>query len=278
MKIKQALTWATTKLKSSTSPSLDAEVLLSYILNQSKEFLLTHPEMNIGWLQKIRFKKIINKRSTGVPVAYLIHSKEFYGRDFYVDSQVLIPRPETELIIEEIKKIVKSELTIADIGTGSGCIAITLAKELPQTKILATDISAKALQVAQTNAKNLGANVNFTQGDLLEPIKDKKIDILVANLPYGWKQWKNNTSAETISLQFEPKISLFTKDDGLYLYKRLFDQVAKLKYKPKFILGEFDPRQTEKITKIIIKYFPTAQIQIKKDLADLDRLLIIKLS
>lgn len=276
MIIKEALQYATEKI-TSTSPVLDAEVLLCFALGKPKEFLYTNPETKLTDKQQELFEKYTERRSTGEPIAYITNEKEFYGRTFYIDNSVLIPRPDTEILIDEVKNYSKSGDIIADVGTGSGCIAITLAKELPNTTVLATDISPDALEVAQKNAKTLDAHVIFSEGNLLKPLTDQKLDIIVANLPYGWKEWKNNTSAETKGLSFEPQIALFTEENGLKLYKELFEQISNQEKKLRLIIGEFDPRQTDELKKIVKNYFPQSTLEIKKDLAGLDRLAIIKL-
>lgn len=280
MTVRQALIWASKILKTGKikTASLDAEVLLSFTINKPKEFAYTHPEKKLTKKQLINFKNLINQRLAGKPVAYLRNAKEFYDRDFYVDNNVLIPRPETEILVDEtlIKAKKYKPQTIADIGTGSGCVAITLAKKLPKAKIYAVDISQKALDIAKKNAKKHKVKINFFQGDLINPLNNKKVDIMVANLPYGWKQWNNINSAANSSLKFEPPISLFTKEKGLYLYRRLFEQINKRRQKPSLILCEFDPRQKNDLQKIIKKYLPNSKLEIKKDLARLNRIFIIK--
>lgn len=284
MNIKQISSWATNKLlaKKIKTAALDAEVLLSFVLNKPKEFLYTHPEYKLTKQQITRFKQLVSRRSKCEPVAYLKNTKEFYGLDFLVDKRVLIPRPETELLVEEVLKQLRAQSSelraVADIGTGSGCIIISLAKALMEhITCYATDISQKALQVAKLNAKQYKVKMRFYHGNLLEPLKNEKIDIVVANLPYGWKQWNNNTSAETSSLKFEPQQALFTKENGLYFYRLFLEQLAKRVQKPKLVFIEFDPRQTSSLKKLIKKYLQKSKLEIKKDLAGLNRLLIIKL-
>lgn len=277
MTVKQAIVWATIKLQTSASPNLDAEVLLSYVLEKSREYLYTHPQKELSLLQKIKFKKNIAKRALGVPVAYITHVREFFGFDFYVDKNVLVPRPETEMLVAETIKLATPGQLIADIGTGSGCIAIALAKNL-KNKIIATDISPKALKIAMKNAEDLKVNIDFISGDLLNPVINQKIDLLIANLPYGSPEiWENNDDPKSKALKFEPNIALYAKDKGLESYQRLFEQIADLKHRPTYILIEIDPSQPQMIAKIIKKYFPQSKIEIKKDLASLDRVLIAKL-
>ena len=292
MTINQALVAATKKIKNKKikTASLDAEVLLAFILKKLKEYLYTCPQKELSKKQIASFKNLISRRIKNEPIAYLTKNKEFFGLNFYVDRRALIPRPETELLVEEVINRIKNQelriknqsLTIADIGAGCGCIAITLAKILPTIcdkrfaiSYYATDISKSALLIAKKNAKKHQTKVKFFQGDLLTPLKNKSIDVVVANLPYGWQQWKNNTLAENRGLKFEPPKAIFTKEKGLYLYRRLFQQITKRKQKPRFILGEFDPRQKKYLQKITKEQFPQYQLKIKKDLASLNRIFVL---
>ncbi len=286
MTVQKTLVWAITKLReTSPSPSLDAEVLFSFTLKKQKEFLYTHSEYQLTKNQRKKLNNLINRRVKGEPIAYITNTKEFHGLDFFINKNVLIPRPETELLVEEVinktlrQKIKKTKFKIADIGTGSGCIIISIAKscKLKAISCYATDISKPALAVAKKNAKKHKVKIKFLYGNLLEPLKNKKIDIVVANLPYGWQQWKNNTSARTSGLKFEPQKALFAKENGLYLYYKFFEQIAKRRQKPELILGEFDPRQKIGMQKSIKKHLPQYCLEIKKDLAKLDRMFILKL-
>lgn len=279
MTIKQALLFANSKIKTQTS-YLDTEVLLSFVLKKSKEFIFTNPDQKLTKPQEKKFVNLVKRREKFEPIAYLIGKKEWFDLDFFVDKNVLIPRPETEMIVEETLKIAANKkLTIADIGTGSGCIAITLNKKLPQTKIYATDISSLALKIAKKNNKFHKTNVKFYRGNLLEPIKAKKLDLIVANLPYGsTKIWKNFTLEQKTSLTYEPKLALYTENYGLAKYEELFKQITKFKLSPKYILVEIDPDQSLKIKSLIKQNFPQTSIEIKKDLARLDRICIIKLN
>ncbi|MFA5021520.1 MAG: peptide chain release factor N(5)-glutamine methyltransferase [Patescibacteria group bacterium] len=289
MTIQEALKIFTKKLqaKKNKTAALDAEVLLSFVIKKPKEFLYSHSEAKLTKLQLKKLSKLAARRTKGEPIAYLVKQKEFFGLSFLVDKRVLIPRPETELLVEEVIKEIRDQrsgirderLSVADIGTGSGCIIISLAKsyKIKAISYLATDNSKLALQVAKLNAKTHQVKIKFLHGNLLKPLKNVKIDILIANLPYGWPQWKNNSSMQTAALKFEPKNALFAKENGLYLYHQLFEQIAKRKQKPKFIFIEFDPRQKTKLQKLLKKYLPNYQVEIKKDLAGLNRILVIKL-
>lgn len=186
----------------------------------------------------------------------------FYGRDFVVTPDVLMPRPETEQLIDKVKslaglpilpgvkpskRILKINPKILDVGTGSGCIAITVKKELPEAEATGVDISLPALKIAEKNAKNLQANINLKQSDLLENCNEK-YDIIIANLPYvdpGWDWLDKN------SLSKEPSLALYAKDHGLALIKRL---ISEIKYKPEYLILEADPCQHDEIIGYAKKY------------------------
>ncbi|MFH0779931.1 MAG: peptide chain release factor N(5)-glutamine methyltransferase [Parcubacteria group bacterium] len=277
MNIKTALFNATKKLKQKkiTSALLDAEVILSFVVKKSREFIFAHPEHELTTKQLKHFKSLIDKRATHCPVAYITNNKEFYRLDFFVDKNVLIPRPETELLTEEIIKTAKQQnsKTIADIGAGSGCIAISITKNIPNVRVIATDISASALKIAKRNAgrHNVLNRIKFYQGDLLKPICNKKIDIIVANLPYL-------PGKKIRALKHEPQNALYAEKNGLAIYDKLFQQIASLKHLPKFILIEIDPRQTTSMKNVIGKYILKTKINILKDLSGKNRAVKIQLA
>ncbi|MBI5621993.1 peptide chain release factor N(5)-glutamine methyltransferase [Candidatus Falkowbacteria bacterium] len=285
LSLRQTLTLAVQQLQPSKTKiaTLDAEILLSHILKKPKEYLYTHPEKILTRRQHAAFQKLIARRTKGEPIAYLVGHKEFFGLDFTINKNALIPRPETELLVEETLNqlpTTSSQLSaIADIGTGSGCIAVAIAKHAPKTKIYGTDVSAKTLALAKTNAHRhqVSHRITFLPGSLLAPLKNIKLDALVANLPYGWSNWKNNTSAETIGLRFEPPRALFTGERGLKLYRQFLKQMAKRQQQPRLMLLEFDPRQTKAFTKLIKQILPHYSLEIKKDLLGHNRLIILNL-
>lgn len=173
------------------------------------------------------------------PLAYLLGQKEFYGRLFTVTPDVLIPRPDSEDIIDLLNQIKPTNLL--DVGTGSGCLAISAKLELPQTNVTASDVSHAALKIAQLNADSLKAQINFKKSDLLTNIT-KNYDCIVANLPYVSTNWP--TSAE---LKFEPELALYANDNGLSLVKKLVRQATKLQTTQQSLLLEADPRQHQTI-------------------------------
>lgn len=285
MNISSALKWATMALKKSTdhkdSAELDAEILLADALSLTREILFTHPEEKIKLSNLAKFKKLVKRRAAHEPIAYLIGKKEFFGLLFNVNKNVLIPRPETELIVEEaITRIRNKESrirNIIDVGTGSGAIAITLAKYLPNTKIIATDISAAALAVAKKNARWHGVNkkIKFIKINLLPANLKPQIPYLItANLPYlPTSRYK---IADQEIKKFEPKRAFVGGSDGLDLIKKLLIKIKKQNLRGVVML-EIYPLQKNKLSAVCKKLFPKANFEIKKDLAGKPRLFIISL-
>lgn len=295
MTINQALIWAAKKLSRHTVgiptvmsgknrydyPALDAEILLSHATNRTKEELLIHPETKLSAEQFKKFSKIVQKRGHNEPIAYIIGEKEFFGLKFFVNKNVLIPRPETELLAEEaLTRIRNKELgirNIIDIGTGSGAIAVALAKNLPKTKIIATDISVAALKIAKYNAKTHGvaSRIKFIKTNLLPSfLIPNSLFLIIANLPYlPTRVWKNTMPDVK---KFEPKEALLGGIDGLKIIKRLLTKIKKQNIHG-MVLLEIDPSQKSKLQKFISKLFPQAVLEIKKDLAGLFRLMVIKI-
>lgn len=275
-------------LKTSSLPRAEAETLLAFFLNKNREFILTHPETIISPAIHKKFRAGEKKRLQNWPLAYLTGHKEFYGLDFRVSPVVLVPRPETEMLVEEIVKMAaeKKQPLIIDLGTGSGAIIISLASELrrlvpaifKQTKFLALDISRPALKMAQTNARQhkLNRKIKFSSGDLLAPImtrlKNREL-IIAANLPYL-------TPAQikiSPTIKREPRLALDGGQDGLKYYRRLFRQLKDTPFSGATVFCEIDQKQDKEIANLAKKYWPAAEIEIKKDLAGRKRLVIIKL-
>lgn len=276
----------------------DIEILIAHELKKDKIFIFTHPEHELNFWQVFKIENSLKKRQKNIPLAYLTKEKEFYGRTFFVNKNTLVPRPETELIIENVlEQIENSEnknYLIVDIGTGSGIIPITLARELENNneknfKFIATDISKKALKVAKRNSihHKIENKINFYQSDLLKNKKSQKEIknfngeiILIANLPYVNENFKKNLfkKEESKALQFEPEIALWSDDKGLNHYERLIKEIKEFFNKNKKLTTylEINPEQPNYLTKKIKNIFPTAKIKFKKDLANLDRLCIWK--
>lgn len=213
----------------------DALVLLADLFDKDKSWVHAHPDYEIDALQVRELEYKLNKRLQHVPLAYIRGFNEFYGRQFTVNSKVLIPRPESESFINILESI-SSEFEvprIADIGTGSGCLGITAALEIPESLVHIYDIDPGALGVAFHNARQYNLNLQYFESDLLANLQRGKYDILLANLPYVPKGLV--TSPE---IEMEPALALFSGIDGLSHYRKFWKQVRNLEFKPTFILAE----------------------------------------
>jgi release factor glutamine methyltransferase len=231
-----------------TSARLDAELLLAHVLEQSREWCLAHDDQPLSAAQLRQLDQLLTRRLNREPIAYILGRKEFYSRDFLVTPDVLIPRPETEQLVESVESLLAEDSKIIDVGCGSGCIGITLKLECPTSNVTLSDISQSALAVANTNAARLGAEVEIVQSDLLDNISGR-FDIIVANLPYVDRNWP--VSPET---KFEPPAALFAPDSGLALVKRLIVTAPQHLTPSGYLVLEFDPRQLVEIEKCCKKY------------------------
>lgn len=219
---------------------LDVLVLLEDVLELGRAHLLAHPELSIPPPQIAKLNTFIVQREQHIPLAYIRGRVAFFGRDFIVNKHVLVPRPETEAMIEILKSIaLPPRPRIADIGTGSGCIGITAALELPGSEVYLYDIDRPAMDVARANVVALHARVHIARMDLLSAT-DKQFDIICANLPYVPDAYPINEAA-----RHEPKLALFAGSDGLDLYRTFWSQIQALLQAPRFVLTESLPEQHE---------------------------------
>lgn len=244
-----ALDWirqASVSLKGSgiETARLDAMVLLEYITKVPREEQLAHMDKAINWRSLRKLQKALKKRQHHYPVAYITGQKDFYGLMFKVTQDVLIPRPETESLVELAVKYAPKRARLLDMGTGSGCIALSIARTRPDLAITASDNSQKALYVAQQNANNLGLDVVFIKSNLFKSIRTK-YDVITANLPYVPDTAK--TSPETA---FEPFNALFGGNDGLDIYRAFFSQVDNYIAQRGLIILEAEPNQHSELKKI----------------------------
>src|SRR5256884_5054596 len=259
---------------------LDAQVLLGYVLNADRARLYTYPERLLTPQQEEQFHLLLERRKRGEPVAYLVGHKEFFGLDFLVDKRVLIPRPETELLVEVALNGIRAMLDaghtplFADIGTGSGAIPITLAVQEPRLPSLyATDISAEALEVARINCQrhSVEQRVRLLHGDLLSPLPEP-VDVLTANLPYV------GTGEDMLAPDvraYEPHLALFSGTHGLDLLYRFFteaQQSGKLK-EHALLLLEIGYQQREPLKRLLSELWPQATVTFAKDFSGWDRLI-----
>jgi release factor glutamine methyltransferase len=279
MNLKQALahTRKTLRDKEIEDASLEGEILLRYILGVDRAHLFSHLEYQLDFEQKKALDRALKRRLNGEPTAYLTGHREFYGLDFFVNRRVLIPRPETELIIEKaIEMAGKRKITtIADIGTGSGAIAISLAVNLPQVTVYATDISAPALEVAAKNCHNYGVanRVILLQGNMLEPLTEP-VDIIIANLPYV----KASDLAAQENLTFEPPLALNGGEDGLDIIRTFCNQAGEKLNPEGCLLLEIGQGQAAPVTVLLKKAFPRGLIEISRDLAGIARVVSLCLT
>ncbi len=221
------------------SARLDSELLLAFHLKKPREYLLAHPETVLRKGPSFaQLGKLLERRLKREPIAYITGKKEFYGRKFTVTPDVLIPRPESEAIIEIVKELsLEKDDVLIDIGTGSGALALSIKCELPYLTVIASDISHAALHIAQTNARLLQADVTFMASDLLSSLS-LTTRVIVANLPYVDKTW--NVSPETA---YEPQGALFAENNGLKLIKKLITQTSTSLHHQGFLVLEADNRQ-----------------------------------
>lgn len=221
----------------------DCLVLLADLFGKDKSWVHAHPEHELDNLQERELEYKLNKRLSRVPLAYIRGFSEFYGRKFTVNSNVMVPRPESEGFIDLLKSLEFEAPRIADIGTGSGCLGVTAALELPESEVDLYDISPVALAVAEHNARQYGLKLNYYESDLLKGFSDsEKYNILLTNLPYVPKGMV--TSPE---IQKEPALALFSGPDGLDHYRKFWQQVRGLSTKPQYILTESLENQHKKL-------------------------------
>ncbi len=275
MTISKQLSEATAKLAAVgiDSARLDAEVLLAYVLNTRRLALYVHIAKNISEEQIARYENLIKRRLEHVPVAYLVGSKEFMGMNFAVTPDVLIPRPDTEVlaqgVIEHLHEY-SGALKLADIGTGSGAICISILKYIEHITAAAVDISANALDIAKFNAEkfNVADRINFYEGNLLEPLKGQKFHVIVSNPPYIPSGEFKNLQPE---ISEEPHIALDGGADGLDFYRKIIDTAPDYLTDNGFLVFEVGQNQAGSVSKLIKAGGKFSSIEIWKDLANIER-------
>lgn len=275
--------------------SLDLDLLIGHILKKERELILSHPEFKIPNNKLRQLEKNIIRRLKNEPLAYITREKEFYGLNFLVNRSTLIPRPETELLVNLALETIKNHLTRAkkinfiDIGTGSGSIIISVLKNIENEtqaqnlNFIAIDSSKKALVIAKKNAKNnfLDKRIKFIQGNLLNPLISIKkttyspILIITANLPYLSKEIYQNCPPQV--KKYEPKTALYSPQDGLGHYLKLFKQLKSFNSTEIILFLEISPEQKEILTPIIKKDLPHAKFDFKKDLSNRWRIVKIEI-
>jgi len=278
MTIKQLLTKGMIMLKSNQieSPKLKARLLLQYVLNKKREQLIIYDNEQITVAQEKAYIQNIEKLIKGIPLQHITNSQEFMKMNFFVNSDVLIPRPDTEILVEEAIKLGKEKKnpTILDLCTGSGAIAVSIAKYLPNAKVYASDISPKALEVAKINARNneVQDKIEFINSDLFEKIEGK-FDIIVSNPPYIRTEVIKTLDEE---VQKEPMLALDGGKDGLDFYRKIVEEAySHLKF-DSYLCFEIGYDQKEEVTEIVKKAKVYADTYCKKDLYGNDRVIVTK--
>jgi release factor glutamine methyltransferase len=267
------------------SARLDTEVLLAHVLKKERIFLYTHFDRPLSGHEREEFREMVKRRAQREPVAYILGEKEFYGRPFLVNEHTLIPRPETEHLIDGILKWEKEgsdairwdgPLKVLDIGTGTGCIGITLAAELGDVEVTAVDISSEALKMAAANAEALGVDskILFLQGDLLSSVVGQEFHLIVSNPPYVEEQERDNLSPDVVG--FEPGRALFAGDDGMDIIRRLIPGAALQLTSGGLFAMEFGSSQRQLVESCVGESW--AHYWIEKDLQGHPRALFAKRS
>ncbi|MBI4139192.1 peptide chain release factor N(5)-glutamine methyltransferase [Candidatus Uhrbacteria bacterium] len=267
---------------------LEAEILLAHVLKKDRAWLHTHSDRSLPTAHRSLFQKLLARRLRYEPIAYITGEKEFYGLPFFVDKRALIPRPESELLVDlalHATSLLAYRPTglFWDVGTGTGAIAIAIAKHLPKTRVFASDISASALTLAKKNAKrHKTKNLTFLKANLLDAHVRRYLPtrllaysplIITANLPYLPESDKKTLDPDVV--EYEPSSALFAGKDGLELIEKFLRQLASSNTRFSHLFLEYDPPQTKKLRALAKSLFPSAQITVHKDLAGRDRVLHI---
>jgi len=293
--IYQALRWAREALTNvgAETPDLDAEILLAHNLGQTRAWLYAHPEFDLTPEAASAYVALIQRRAVGEPVAYITGRKEFFGLEFIVTPAVLVPRPETELLVEICLGRLSQRAagcTIVDVGTGSGVLAVTLAVHLPQAHLIAVDVSAAALAVARRNAVRHGVSdrIAFVVADLIEPF-GVAADVIAANLPYlrrdempddrpsrdGEARPDKNHTRSCHPLAWEPRGALDGGTDGLHWIRRLLQSAGGRLRRGGMLVVEMGAGQGPALLSLARQLFPEADVAIHRDYAGLDRVLVV---
>jgi release factor glutamine methyltransferase len=264
-----------------SSARADAQILLGEVLGADTAWMLAHGAEELDDDLLDVFGLLLGERMRGVPIAYLTHKAGFYGREFYVDESVLVPRPETERVVEAALEDLRARrrdgqgLRVLDVGTGSGALAITLAAELPRLRVTATDLSGAALEVARRNARSLGVGdrVRFLEGDLAEAVATERFDCVVANLPYVPSR---DVPVPPDPAGFEPVLALDGGADGLDAYRRLLRSLDDAAQPDASLFLEAAPPTAGGLARLVAEARPGARIEIGKDYAGLERFVSVK--
>ena len=280
MTIKELLNQGTLMLKNEEidAPKNKARAILQFTLKVSREHLIIYDSNQVTQKQREEYIKNIKRLIMGEPLQYIVGTQEFMKLTFFVTKDVLIPQPDTEILVEEVIKIAKTieNPTVLDLCTGSGAIAVSVAKNVPNVKIIATDISKEAIEIAKQNAKYNGVlnNIKFIESNLLEKIKEQKFNIIVSNPPYI------PTSEIKVlpkDVQQEPKIALDGGKDGLDFYRKIYKNGYEYLERQGYLCVEIGYNQRESVRKIIDSQKRYVETYYKKDLCQNDRVIVTRI-
>ncbi|WP_077215078.1 peptide chain release factor N(5)-glutamine methyltransferase [Bacillus dakarensis] len=282
-KVFEALKWASSFLTQQGRDENAGELLLRHYMGVSRSSLYASLRDELSEEVWQSFQKAVHLHAGGEPVQYIIGYEEFYGRRFMVNKEVLIPRPETEeLIVEALKRISTlfgndESLKAADIGTGSGAIAVTLKLEKPALAVTATDIAQESLAVAEHNANMLGAEIEFIQGDLLQPLinRGEKFDVILSNPPYIPQG--DLESMSVVVTEHEPHRALFAGEDGLDLYLRMMEELPYVLRRKALVGFEIGAGQSEAVSNMLRTAFPQSKVDVVYDINGKDRMVFAEI-
>jgi len=269
----------TQSIRDKTSfPLIEIHAIVSHILAQPREWIITHPENALSEAQISQLNKAVRRLLDGEPLAYITNKRSFFGSDFFIDQRVLVPRPETELLVELAIDWLKENpecRSVIDTGTGSGIIAISITNEIPDARVIAVDVSADALEVANINVRNHGLQNRITlkRSDLLDGV-DEPADLIVANLPYI----PSDAPEISTTLRHEPRLALDGGEDGLRSIAKLIDQSAKMITPGGCAILEIQYNHGIAVMEMAARRFPRALISLHRDLASIPRVVRIQLS
>jgi release factor glutamine methyltransferase len=257
------------------SPRLNAELLMTFVLARERSYLYAYPERELTADEQSRYEEVIRERARGCPTQYITGHEEFWGLDLLVSPAVLIPRPETEHVVETVLELVKEypfdgpgRLKLLDVGTGSGCIALALASELPHAEIHACDISDDALEIARINAARLalGGRVLFRKSDLLSVYAGDRFDFVISNPPYVGEADTEKVQKQV--REFEPRIAVFSGHEGMDVYRRLVPQAKEALRPGGWFVAEIGFSEEAKVRELLEGW---AEIQVTADLQGIPR-------
>jgi len=264
------------------SPRLNAELLLLFVLGRERAYFYAYPERELTADEQSRYDDVVRERARGCPTQYITGHQEFWGLDLLVSPAVLIPRPETEHVVETVLDLVKDyrskgegRLGLVDVGTGSGCIALALASELPQTRVYACDISDEALEMARINAARLGlgGKVLFRRSDLLEVYSGEQFDFVISNPPYVGEAEADKVQKQV--REFEPKIAVFSGQEGMEIYRRLVPQAHERLRPGGWFVTEIGFSEEAKVRELLAGW---QDVQVTADLQGIPRVVAARKS